>query len=85
MLHALVIQCWCACHLVSHDAAAERISEYIRKENSYYEGVSSEPIQLTLSGPDLPTVTLVDLPGKFICSSSSRHDDPEMMLSKLCE
>lgn len=44
--------------------AAELISEYIKAENSYYEGVSSEPIQLTLSGPDLPTVTLVDLPGK---------------------
>lgn len=45
--------------------AAESISEYLKAENSYYEGVSSESIQLTLSGPDLPTVTLVDLPGMY--------------------
>lgn len=42
---------------------AAKIREYIKTENEIFEGVTAEPIQLTLSGCDLPTLTLVDLPG----------------------
>ena len=55
--------------------AAAKISQYIKKENEIVEGVTAEPIQLTLSGCDLPTLTLVDLPGGAL--RFCEHDSPQ--------
>lgn len=54
---------------VSYLFTAESISKYIADENKVYDGVSSVPIQLTLSGPDLPALTLVDLPGECLIAT----------------
>ena len=59
----------CAMRCVSHLFIAESFSKYIADENKVYDGVSSVPIQLTLSGPDLPTLTLVDLPGECLIAT----------------
>ena len=62
---------------------AGSVLNYLKKENDVFlehpdqnpsgpnpSGVSSLPVRLTISGPDLPTLTVVDLPGKH-CSVSA--------------
>ena len=51
--------------------AADEVKRCLEKENEVYknmpgqnsEGVSAHPIRLTIAGRDLPTLTVVDLPG----------------------
>jgi hypothetical protein len=51
--------------------AADEVYKCLEKENKVYmnmpgqnsEGISAQPIRLTIAGRDLPTLTVVDLPG----------------------
>ena len=50
---------------------AEKVRDYLVLENMAYTkvpgqnpaGISAHPIRLTIAGRDLPTLTIVDLPG----------------------
>lgn len=52
--------------------SAEAVRKYLIMENDAFEkmpghpaGISAQPIRLTIAGRDLPTLTIVDLPGMF--------------------
>ena len=51
--------------------SAEEVRKYLEMENEAFQkmpghnpaGISAQPIRLTIAGRDLPTLTIVDLPG----------------------
>lgn len=63
--------------MLGGDAAAE-VTRYLKMENDACiasgenpSGVSANPVKLKVAGRDLPTLTLIDLPGSDLACSRS--------------